>query len=214
MLSAGIKTPMPLEELESHLREEIERQMRMGVNTRFAFDIAVTQIGRGKELKTEFSKERRWRDILETELIKKEWDLKWGPILHLAIMTALFLIAGSMVVLLGAGMTAIEEMTALTAVAIFYSLSWGGWLGYKFFPAIPNYHIRLGIYAAGAVMISVWLIIFVPSYALHELALAKPNMHQLGLVSLWAFLVPLGAFSGLVLGLERAAQKKAETAGS
>ena len=26
MLAAGIKTPVPLEELESHLREEIERQ--------------------------------------------------------------------------------------------------------------------------------------------------------------------------------------------
>ena len=30
MLAAGIKTPVPLEELEIHLREEIEQQMKSG----------------------------------------------------------------------------------------------------------------------------------------------------------------------------------------
>jgi hypothetical protein len=30
MLVAGIKTPMPLDELENHLREEIEQQMQSG----------------------------------------------------------------------------------------------------------------------------------------------------------------------------------------
>ena len=29
MLSAGIKTPVPLEELEIHLREEIEQQIKL-----------------------------------------------------------------------------------------------------------------------------------------------------------------------------------------
>ena len=31
MLAAGIKTPVPLEELEIHLREEIEQQMKSGI---------------------------------------------------------------------------------------------------------------------------------------------------------------------------------------
>jgi hypothetical protein len=31
MLAAGIKTPVPLEELESHLRDEIEWQMKSGI---------------------------------------------------------------------------------------------------------------------------------------------------------------------------------------
>ena len=30
MLAAGIKTPAPLDELESHLRDEIEHQMNSG----------------------------------------------------------------------------------------------------------------------------------------------------------------------------------------
>ena len=37
MLAAGIKTPVPLEELEIHLREEIERQMKSGLNEQTGF---------------------------------------------------------------------------------------------------------------------------------------------------------------------------------
>jgi hypothetical protein len=31
MLAAGIKTPVPLEELEIHLREDVEQQMQSGL---------------------------------------------------------------------------------------------------------------------------------------------------------------------------------------
>jgi len=44
MLAAGIKTPAPLEELENHLREEINRQLRLGSSTQKAFEISVIQI--------------------------------------------------------------------------------------------------------------------------------------------------------------------------
>ena len=56
MLAAGIKFPVPLEELEIHLREEIEQQMNLGLDTRCAFEIAVEKIGAGKSLKNEFQK--------------------------------------------------------------------------------------------------------------------------------------------------------------
>ena len=56
MLAAGIKTPVPLEELEIHLREEIERQMKSGLNEQKAFPIAVERIGAGDLLKREFKK--------------------------------------------------------------------------------------------------------------------------------------------------------------
>src|SRR5271157_5070374 len=39
MLAVGIKTPVPLEELESHLRDEIEQQMRSGLNAQQAIEI-------------------------------------------------------------------------------------------------------------------------------------------------------------------------------
>ena len=41
MFAAGIKSPVPLEELEIHLREEIERQMKSGLSEQNAFDFAV-----------------------------------------------------------------------------------------------------------------------------------------------------------------------------
>ena len=56
MLGAGIKTPVPLEELENHLREEIEQQIKSGLNEHNAFEISIRQIGSPKALKREFKK--------------------------------------------------------------------------------------------------------------------------------------------------------------
>jgi uncharacterized membrane protein YidH (DUF202 family) len=59
MLAAGIKTPVPLEELEIHLCEEIERQMKSGLNEREAFEISIQQIGQPKTLNSEFKRSER-----------------------------------------------------------------------------------------------------------------------------------------------------------
>ncbi len=54
MLADGIKTPVPLNELESHLREDIEQQIKLGSNTRDAFNSAVQKLGQPVSLKSEF----------------------------------------------------------------------------------------------------------------------------------------------------------------
>src|ERR1035438_9988179 len=64
MLAAGIKTPVPLEELEIHLREEIGRRMKTGVDESRAFKIAAQQIGPPDALKREF------KNVLEVEKSK------------------------------------------------------------------------------------------------------------------------------------------------
>ena len=56
MLAAGIDTPVPLEELELHLREEMERQVRAGQDPQQAFAAATQQIGPANSLNTEFLK--------------------------------------------------------------------------------------------------------------------------------------------------------------
>ena len=56
MLAAGIKAPVPLDELEIHLREEIERQMKSGLSEKEIFNSAVQKIGQPHLLKTEFKK--------------------------------------------------------------------------------------------------------------------------------------------------------------
>src|SRR5580698_4347240 len=79
MLAAGIKTPVPLEELESHLREEIERQTKSGLNEAEAFNCAVQKIGEVQVIQNEFKK---------VEATKEECDYKRLQIL-LAVVTIL-----------------------------------------------------------------------------------------------------------------------------
>ena len=59
MLAAGIQSPMPLEELECHLRETIEQLMKSGLNEPEAFEISMREIGQPKTLKCEFQKNER-----------------------------------------------------------------------------------------------------------------------------------------------------------
>jgi hypothetical protein len=56
MLAAGIQTPATLDELELHLREEIEQQVKSGLDEQKAFEATAQQIGQATVLKTEFSK--------------------------------------------------------------------------------------------------------------------------------------------------------------
>src|SRR5215468_8725005 len=56
MLAAGLKNPGLLDELESHLREEVEQQIQSGAAAQDAFEKAVEQMGQAKALKQEFKK--------------------------------------------------------------------------------------------------------------------------------------------------------------
>src|SRR4051812_34575579 len=69
MAAGGIKTPAVLDELESHLREDVERELRAGRDESAAFETAVKRMGRSDLLKTEFgkikeSKERQMGKII------------------------------------------------------------------------------------------------------------------------------------------------------
>lgn len=57
MLAVGIKA-LVLEELENHLREEVDLQTHAGFDAQFAFDAAVRQIGSAVSLRQEFSTAR------------------------------------------------------------------------------------------------------------------------------------------------------------
>jgi hypothetical protein len=56
MLAAGIKNINVVEELESHLREDVRRQVQSGKSEQQAFESAVQQVGSAKLLKREFAK--------------------------------------------------------------------------------------------------------------------------------------------------------------
>ena len=59
MLAVGIKSPVPLEELEIHLCEEIERQTRAGLDPQQAFEISIPKMGHPEQLNREFKKSER-----------------------------------------------------------------------------------------------------------------------------------------------------------
>jgi len=56
MAAGGIKSTHVLDELESHLRDEIERQIHSGAKEQEAFQAAVALLGKAGPLRTEFSK--------------------------------------------------------------------------------------------------------------------------------------------------------------
>jgi hypothetical protein len=70
--NAGIRNSEVLDELESHLVEEAERRIRLGVDEGTAFRTAVEQIGKPVRLEAEFSK------IEEKKVMKKSLIIAAG----------------------------------------------------------------------------------------------------------------------------------------
>lgn len=58
MLAAGIATPVPLDELEAHLRDDIEQQLQKGSTAQTAFDAATKQLGQANVLEQAFQQDR------------------------------------------------------------------------------------------------------------------------------------------------------------
>ena len=65
MFAAGLRDASALDELESHLRDDIGHQIRSGRSVEDAFILATRQIGRAAHLRTEFAKtgETLWEKI-------------------------------------------------------------------------------------------------------------------------------------------------------
>ncbi|MGO8763936.1 MAG: permease prefix domain 1-containing protein [Limisphaerales bacterium] len=198
MLAAGIETPVPLEELESHLREEIERQTESGLSEMEAFKASVQKIGPAQAVQNEFGK---------VEAIKE--DRLWQ---HVEIM----LVASTGLVPIffaSAGfskhgvyweMTPGQLIVALAAVAAFSLLAWSGRLSYRLFPVIPTKRARDAIHLIYIAPTALWWLAF--------LCLILPHydftVGQLFVTLLWALLPSMGACIGLFWGIETAVRKK------
>jgi len=74
MLAAGINSPEPLEELESHLRDEIERQAASGLEHTDAFEVGIRKIGEARNLEAEFAKNNKMEII---EMIRNSKIATW-----------------------------------------------------------------------------------------------------------------------------------------
>jgi hypothetical protein len=94
MIAAGFNSAETLDELESHLRDDVEQcQSRSGSRTPEAFEVALQQMGQVAALKTEFRKVKRpiERMIMTTAPMNNltaEFEPQWKTYLKAAVFSA------------------------------------------------------------------------------------------------------------------------------
>jgi hypothetical protein len=105
MLAAGIKTPAPLEELEIHLREDIDTLRSSGMSEARAFHAAVSRLGTPGLVREEFKKVEHPRSAAAT-IASFAW---MGTVVLLVLMLSGKLFSGKLSFLL---FTHIVSLTA------------------------------------------------------------------------------------------------------
>jgi hypothetical protein len=198
MLSAGIKTPVPLKELESHLREEIERHVKSGLDGQQTFEIAIQKIGKADLLNDEFQKVHGAKEM-------RDWKLK--QILFASSLSAISLIISPCLLFkigsLKEEITPAQQLSGLAALGVMILFAVGGRLSCGFLSVIFNKRIRDTICSSGGVRLMLWLTVFF-NFVLPR---ADYLMCQLFVTILRAVLLPFGIFGGLIAGIEAAAWK-------
>ena len=200
MLAAGIKSLSPLDELECHLREEIEKQLKLGTDRQQAFDMAVKAIGQGVELKKEFKKLGEPLDVRLVKLI----GLGCGTVAFLFSLWILpFLFS------LPTGPLAKIAGGAAVATIIL------GWIyNYKFLPVVGNQHLRslIGFVSSvvGIIGIQLFILHVVPNMLIHP-AGTEERWGRFMALFLWAW-TAMAILGGIGNGLEKAARQHSVTA--
>jgi hypothetical protein len=69
MAADGVGTAELLNELESHLRDDVEQQVASGIEAEQAFESAIGRIGEGQALQSEFAKVDRARNITKRAIL-------------------------------------------------------------------------------------------------------------------------------------------------
>lgn len=200
MLTAGIK-PESLDELESHLREEIERQTKSGADAQQAFDAATKTIGQGAELKKEFRKgeplEARLVKLLSIgcNMVALIFSLWWLSFLLIEETGWMNKIIGLMAV-------------ATTVLALKYN--------YKLLPLIPNHWVRsltgLACCVASVIIMQLFIkYVLVDTMTRPALIEMPQGRGQVLAMFLWAW-TAMALLGGIGNGLEKAARGRPTTA--
>jgi cation transport ATPase len=199
MLAAGIQSPTPLEELEIHLREEIERQINSGLNEQKALGFAVQKIGNAKTLQDEFEKNQLTKAA-------RDWKLKEKLVIGvLSIMTLLiaYIVLSSRLGTSENNLTNSQQISVLAAPFVMLALVLGGRFGHRFFPKIYSKRLRntIGISsgAANMMVLIYWFNFVLPQH--------NYTVSQVVVAVLWVMALPTGIFIGLIAGIETAAWK-------
>jgi len=195
MRAAGI-VPPSLAELENHLREDIQRRRRLGLEADKAFNDAVAAIGPAAVLEREFQKVERSRAVTVVNLVGIAF-------LAIAGFFSLMIAPKFFHPMVGPA----PRLFAVMIVAM-TALSWR--YGYRLLPALANPWLRAAVGASCCVVAMIWMRCFV-LYLLPEIVIRIIGRDTLlG----WYFLSFLGAFAiaavlaGVGHGLEKAARER------
>jgi hypothetical protein len=206
MLAAGIKSPVPLDELECHLRDEIEEQGKAGLNEADVFKAAVKNLGPAPVLQPEFKKVERKKSL--------GWSKEFGGSLDQIMITfspyffsVALLFIGGQILFKNSSMgpdSFDQKVSCWAALATAFVFVWSGRWGYRLFPVVRTKRMRDAIgYASGALM-ALWLVAFFNTV----LPWCQDNGFAFMVVFLWGFITPIAALAGWVFGIETAALKK------
>jgi cation transport ATPase len=206
-LTVAIKAAEVLDELEGHLRDDAEQQMRSGSNPQQAFEVAVQRIGQAHALKSEFAKvggtkgARRWRLV---------------GIVHSAL-ASLFSLAMLLGLFAWSGVSVAARLFGSAAVAVTV-LSFFGWrYSHRFLPVIRNQRVRMVVEIACSLSGAVWMALFSTLVVAHFFDTCDRvdvrHVVQFAIVYLWAMTL-MAILGGVAYGLEEAAGRQTATANS
>ena len=192
LLAAGIKSPVPLDELESHLREEIERLVESGLGEQGAFISAVQKIGPVHVLRSEFGKIERTKE-------SHRWKL--FEIFFLVNTLLIPLAAASQAFIFKDGvfskMTTGQQIAILSEAVAFLVFAWAMRLCHERFPVLRSNRIRDAIFVPVLFLVIAGILIL-PHCDFTDGTRA--------VVSLWVF-TPFGILIGWCWGFATAARK-------
>jgi hypothetical protein len=193
MLAAGIKAPVPLEELEIHLREDIEQQMELGANAADAFGIATQKIGKANALQNEFGKVavanavRRWRFF-------ERFFLTSTVLIPLVVAGQAFVFKSDIFSEMNAG----QQISVFAAGLAFSLCAWVMSYAHQKFPALRTRQLRDAILVPVVFWVLISAFVIIPGFNFTEV--------QTALASMWA-IAPFGILIGWAWGFASAARK-------
>jgi hypothetical protein len=196
--TGGIKSPKVLDELESHLREEVEQQIRLGTKPPQAFEIASARIGQADVLSLEFAM------VNEPPVILQKLMGLVGAILVSFILVMSGFTFSFIEFSLG------EQIVAYAAVTLSLLVACRWRQAVPFLPVLPNPGKRMTLgflfIVSGFVCSSLFAQIILPNFE-------RNRDGQIPAIGFW-LLFPIAVGFGLAGGIQEAASAQTARARS
>lgn len=173
MLATGIKSPVPLEELENHLREDIEHQVKSGLSEPEAFEMAIGRIGQANPLKEEFQK---INNRGKAQRQRRVGEICFAGILVFYSLMMTYAMSKN-------DLTGNERLLGFASLGTMLALVFAVWqILPRFFPVLANKTVSSAVGLIGGISGASWFVVFA-WFILHRFDFTQG---QLLVAVLWA----------------------------